>query len=104
VAPFTSLPPPGDIPSLSKHQINNIIDLVEQTVKQDNNRTTLMFKNSLQKTPKKQESSEEYWKKIKAIQKENKQPNEDNLMSFNSHQQSSFIRKGDKSRISTDYG
>lgn len=38
VSPFLSLAPEGDIPKLNKHEINQIIDNVERTVKEDINR------------------------------------------------------------------
>jgi hypothetical protein len=38
LAPFNQLPPKGDLPPLTKHQINQLIDDVERAVKMEKNK------------------------------------------------------------------
>jgi hypothetical protein len=38
IAPFNSMPPAGDVPNLTKHEMNKVIDWVERAVKNEKDR------------------------------------------------------------------
>ena len=63
VHPFDSLPPQGDVPKLSKHQINHIIDAIERVIKiQKNSRkvsTEVLYEKPVNIKP------QDYWSRIK---------------------------------------
>jgi len=68
LAPYSKYPPNGEVPNLSKHQINAIIDQVELAVK--NSEKNASRKNTKREVLGELQNAQEYWSRMRELKEQ----------------------------------